>query len=168
MVELLPSCDVVPALLLHAQGAPELAAASAVPTVAAGAFTAGTTRAELVEWFVGCALFVVGSSLLLRPRAWITAFMTLGPHPAVPLVGGLYALLTGLVVVLLHNVWVTDARVLVTVVGWIAVATGVVLLTAPEVYAVVMRKLPITPQLVALRGLVRMALGGIVLGYLLS
>jgi hypothetical protein len=31
-----------------------------------------------------------------------------------------------------------------------------------------MRKLPITPQLVALRGLVRMALGGIVLGYLLS
>jgi len=43
-----------PALLLHAQ----------IPS------DAGTTRAEFVEWFVGCALFVVGSSLLLRPRAW--------------------------------------------------------------------------------------------------
>jgi len=141
-----------PALLLHAQ----------IPS------DGGTTRAEFVEWFVGCALFVVGSSLLLRPRAWITALATLGQHPAVPLVGGLYALLMGLLVVILHNVWVQDARVLVTLVGWLAVATGVTLLTAPEVYALVMRKFPITPQLIALRGLVRMALGGVVLGYLLS
>jgi hypothetical protein len=45
---------------------------------------------------------------------------------------------------------------------------GVVLLMAPELYGALLRRIPLSPRLVALRGLVRIALGGAVVGYLLS
>ena len=125
-------------------------------------------RTELIEWIVSCALIVVGMSLLSRPKAWITAFEPAARHPIVPLLSGLYALLAGLVVVSAHNLWVSDVRVVVTILGWVALASGVVLLLAPEVYALMLRKIPITPALIAFRGIVRIALGGVVMGYLLS
>jgi len=126
------------------------------------------TRAEFTEWFVACALLVVGTSLLARPRAWVVAFQSAIGHPLAPVFSGLYALLMGLWVVLSHNIWVSDPRVLVTVVGWFALLFAVVMLLVPEAYAAVVRRVPLTPQLVALRGLIRIALGGVVLGYLLG
>jgi hypothetical protein len=130
--------------------------------------SAELSRTELVEWIVSCALLVVGTSLLLRARFWMNAASTGLSHPLVPLFSGLYALIMGLVIVVLHNLWVGDARVIVTILGWVALAIGVVLLLAPELYAALLRRIPLTPQLVALRGLVRIALGGAVVGYLLT
>lgn len=124
--------------------------------------------ARFVEWYVACALLVVGASLLSRPKVWINAISASASHPFAPLLWGLYALLAGLAVVMTHNIWVSDARVLVTAIGWLALAGGVLFLIVPESYAWVMRRIPITPQLVALRGLIRIAVGGAVLGYLLS
>ncbi|MEY3026526.1 MAG: hypothetical protein RLZZ238_1423 [Planctomycetota bacterium] len=126
------------------------------------------TRAQLTEWIVSCALIVVGTSLLTRARFWVAAVQTNATHPLVPFLAGLYSLLAGLVVVLTHNMWVADARVIVTVLGWIALAVGVILLLAPETYAALLRRIPVTPALIAIRGLIRLALGGVVLGYLLT
>lgn len=137
-------------------------------TLAQIADTEQFSRTELIEWIVSCALIVVGMSLLSRPKAWIEAFEPAARHPIVPLLSGLYALLAGLVVVSAHNLWVSDVRVVVTILGWVALASGVVLLLAPEVYALMLRKIPITPALIAFRGIVRIALGGVVMGYLLS
>lgn len=125
-------------------------------------------RAEFIEWFVACAMLVVGASLLSRPRVWIMAVTASATHPFAPLLWGLYALLAGLLVVMNHNLWVSDARVLVTLIGWVALGSGVVFLLVPEAYGWILRRLPITPQLVALRGLIRIALGGAVIGYLIS
>lgn len=126
------------------------------------------TRAELTEWILACALIVVGASLLTRSRVWINGITMSATHPLAPILWGLYALIAGLAVVFTHNLWVSDARVIVTVIGWIALASGVLFLMAPEVYGWVLRRLPVTPQLVALRGLIRIALGGVVMGYLLT
>ena len=126
------------------------------------------TRHEIVEWFLSSALLVVGASLLIRSRAWITAASSLAGHPMVPLLAGLYLLLAGLLIVVLHNLWVADARVVVTIVGWIGVAFGTLFLLVPEAYGTMLRRIPITPASVALRGLVRIALGGAIMTYLLS
>lgn len=126
------------------------------------------SRAEAVEWLLASALLVVGASLALRPRVWTRAFAAVAPHPLTPLLGGLYALLVGLVIVVLHNLWVADLRVVVTILGWLAVASGVVMLLAPEVYMMVLRRIPLTTRLVAIRGVVRVVLGGAILSYLLT
>jgi hypothetical protein len=44
----------------------------------------------------------------------------------------------------------------------------VLFLLIPDTYRALLRRVPITPQLVALRGLLRIALGGTIVGYLLS
>lgn len=126
------------------------------------------TRHEIVEWFFASALLVVGASLLVRSRAWITAASAVTGHPLVPLMAGLYLLLAGLAVVVLHNLWVADARVVVTIVGWLGVGSGTLFLLVPEAYSAILRRVPITPASVALRGLVRIALGGAIVSYLLS
>lgn len=126
------------------------------------------TREQLVEWILAAALVVVGLSLLLRSRTWIEAFSSAATHPLAPLVTGLYALLSGLFIVSLRNIWTSDARVIVTLIGWIALAGGVLFLLIPETYRALLLRVPITPQLVALRGLLRIALGGTIVGYLLS
>ena len=126
------------------------------------------TRAEFIEWFLACALLVVGASLLLRSRTWITALSGVASHPFTPLASGLYATLMGLVIVLCHNLWVPDMRVLVTLVGWLALGSGVLLLMIPEAYSFILRRIPITPQLIALRGFLRILLGGAIFSYLVT
>lgn len=126
------------------------------------------TRAEFIEWFLACALLVVGASLLLRSRTWITALSGVASHPFTPLASGLYATIMGLLIVLCHNIWVADMRVLVTIVGWLALGSGVLLLMIPEVYSFILRRIPITPQLIALRGFLRILLGGAIFSYLVT
>ena len=126
------------------------------------------TRAELVEWLLASALVIVGSSLLLRSRTWITALSGVASHPFTPLASGLYATVMGLVIVLCHNIWVADLRVVVTVIGWLALGSGVLLLMIPEAYSFVLRRVPITPKLVALRGVLRLLLGGAIFSYLVT
>lgn len=126
------------------------------------------TRAEFIEWFLACALLVVGASLLLRARTWITALSGVASHPFTPLASGLYATIMGLLIVLCHNIWVADMRVLVTLVGWLALGSGVLLLMIPEAYSFILRRVPITPQLIALRGFLRLLLGGAIFSYLVT
>lgn len=126
------------------------------------------TRAEFIEWFLACALLVVGASLLLRSRTWITALSGVASHPFTPLASGLYATIMGLLIVLCHNIWVADMRVLVTIVGWLALGSGVLLLMIPEAYSFILRRIPITPQLIALRGFLRILLGGAIFSYLVT
>jgi hypothetical protein len=140
-------------------------AAQAAPTISGAR---ELTRQEFVEWFVAIALIVIGISLVFRSRVWIMAMGGIVAHPLTPIVSGIYALLMGTMVVLAHNLWVPDVRVIVTILGWLAVCSGVLLLIVPEMYAVVLRSMPITPKLVALRGFVRLALGGALFSYLLT
>jgi hypothetical protein len=45
---------------------------------------------------------------------------------------GLLALVGGLAIVLTHNVWTRDWRVIVTVIGWLALIGGVVRIVVPQ------------------------------------
>lgn len=126
------------------------------------------SRYEIVEWFLAIALLVVGASLLLRPRHWIGVAAGAMQHPITPFLLGLYLLLMGLAVGLAHNLWVKDARVIVTVLGWLSAGFGALLLVVPETYAAIVRRLPLSPGFVAMRGALRVVLGGAIMTYLLT
>ncbi|MCE2881087.1 MAG: hypothetical protein LW636_01815 [Planctomycetaceae bacterium] len=125
-------------------------------------------RYEIVEWFLAIALLVVGTSLMLRARHWIGIVSGVMRHPLTPFFTGLYALLMGLAVGLSHNLWVADARVIVTVLGWASAAFGALVMIVPEVYSALVRRFPLTPSVVAIRGAVRFVLGGAIVTYLLT
>lgn len=52
--------------------------------------------------------------------------------PALTYIGGLMALVIGMLLVEYHNFWVKDWTVIVTILGWIAVVKGVMLLAFPQ------------------------------------
>ncbi len=47
------------------------------------------------------------------------------------LISGMFCLLLGSVMVASHNLWVSDWRVILTLIGWLSLAKGVFLLSAP-------------------------------------
>lgn len=52
--------------------------------------------------------------------------------PAAMLMGGFVALIIGILLVVSHNVWVADWRVLVTIIGWMALLKGATIILFPD------------------------------------
>ena len=52
--------------------------------------------------------------------------------------GGFMALVVGALLVHAHNLWVSDWRVLITIIGWLALAKGVILIAFPGLMKKVM------------------------------
>ena len=65
------------------------------------------------------------------------AFRTLAPanssaSPALMFLSGVITLPAGLAIVLTHNVWTADWRVLITILGWLAVIGGAIRISVPQ------------------------------------
>lgn len=52
--------------------------------------------------------------------------------PALTFIAGFVTLILGMILVTYHNLWVRDWRILVTVVGWMALIKGIVLIAFPK------------------------------------
>jgi hypothetical protein len=75
---------------------------------------------------LGPLLLVPGVSLLLNPKAFrAIATDLVRSLPLIYLLGFL-DMAAGLAIVLVHNVWVADWRVLITILGWLLLVRGVV------------------------------------------
>jgi hypothetical protein len=59
--------------------------------------------------------------------------------------GGAMAVIFGLVIVILHNVWELDWKVIITLIGYLSLLKGIVRLFAPEVDKAVVHGLIDTP-----------------------
>ena len=75
---------------------------------------------------MGPILLLVGISILLDEKATrATAKEVLGSR-ALIFIFGIVDLLLGLVLVTVHNLWVLDWRLIITLLGWLSVVRGVV------------------------------------------
>jgi hypothetical protein len=96
---------------------------------------------------MGPILFVVGISILINEKSTrAMAKEVLGSH-ALIYIFGIVDLLLGLVLVTVHNVWVADWRVIITVIGWLSIVRGLVrILFAPRI-------IKIAPKLLRKQGM---------------
>jgi len=86
---------------------------------------------------VGLYLVIAGGAALVRRRQMIELVEDMINNPAMMMLSGIMALIIGLLLVLFHNVWTTDWRMLITLIGWLSLLKGIALLYIPAV----MRKL---------------------------
>jgi hypothetical protein len=85
----------------------------------------------LIErWFAVGSLFF-GLSHLVSPERWAALFLPLRDNPVGGLLLALFNLPIALLIVLGHNVWVWDARTIVTLAGWIMMGKSLVYLFVP-------------------------------------
>lgn len=76
---------------------------------------------------------VIGAGLLLNPKTLKNVIDDLATNPGFLFYSGLASLVVGTVLVLTHNIWVARWTVIVTVIGWLALAKGVSTIIFPDV-----------------------------------
>lgn len=72
---------------------------------------------------------------------------------------GILAFIVGAVTVTLHNEWSSAPAIVITVVGWLALAEGVLLLAVPRAFVAVIAKFRLKGSLIAVLGLAVILLG---------
>ena len=70
---------------------------------------------------IGPVLAIVGVGLLLRPSGYLTVVADMLRSPALLYIACVLGLLGGMALVLAHNVWAADWRVIITLLGWISI-----------------------------------------------
>ena len=108
--------------------------------------------------FWGWLLVIVCLIFLLRKKSLDDMFR-LVKDKGFTLLSGYLALVLGLVTVILHNVWVADWRVVVTIFGWISLIKGTSRIAFPEAVQKVVPKFQKRPGLTQVLLLVVILLG---------
>src|SRR5882757_4728724 len=80
---------------------------------------------------IGPVMLVVGLAVFANQRAFHDMAEEFLASPALLFLSGLLIMPMGLAIVLTHNVWTADWRVLVTLFGWLNAIGGAVRLLAP-------------------------------------
>ena len=83
--------------------------------------------------FWGWLLVILCLSFFLRKKVLLEEIFRLLEDKGLVLLSGYLALILGLVTVILHNVWVADWRVAITVFGWLSSIKGVIRIGFPEI-----------------------------------
>ena len=75
---------------------------------------------------MGPIILAIGIAILFDKKAMLAMAKELLGSRALIFLFGLLDLLLGLVLVTVHNVWVWDWRVIITLIGWISIGRGLV------------------------------------------
>lgn len=86
-----------------------------------------------IEIVTGMFLLVFGLSFLIHPRFWADGFRHLSADSQQVFTLMVVLLICGVLMVMGHNLWVRDWRVIVTIVGWSVLLKSIALILAPHI-----------------------------------
>jgi len=81
---------------------------------------------------LGPIFVVVGIAILSKPQAFRTLLQEFIESRVLIYLAGVLGLLGGLTLVLTHNLWVLDWRLLITVIGWTSIVRAVITIFLPQ------------------------------------
>ena len=108
---------------------------------------------------LGPLLLAVGAGILINPKPFQTMASEVVRSVTLVYLFGLVDLAAGLAIVLTHNVWAANWRVLITVLGWLMLIRGAVRILAPEAIMGFAAKIIGNKQLIPVSGVVTGVLG---------
>lgn len=83
---------------------------------------------------IGPPLSVIGAAMVIHPATYLSAAIDSLKSPALLYFAAAVALTAGVALVLAHNVWVADWRILVTLFGWISIVDSALWLLLTDTY----------------------------------
>jgi uncharacterized protein YjeT (DUF2065 family) len=81
---------------------------------------------------LGPMFLVMGAGMVIGPQGYRDMAREFLASRALIYIAGILAFLPGLAIVLTHNVWVFDWRVLITIFGWLGLLGGIFRLLFPD------------------------------------
>jgi hypothetical protein len=117
---------------------------------------------------IGPFFLIVAVSLLVNQAQFRTIADEFMRSPALVFLTGLMILPVGLAIVLTHNVWTVDWRVLITLLGWVTLVSGAVRLAVPQRALSIGRKLYAKPNVLYVSAAIWLVIGAVLcfFGYL--
>jgi hypothetical protein len=117
--------------------------------------------ANTLAVLMGTTLVILGITVFNKP--YFNAVMTdLANSKGLVWITGLVTFVMGMVIVALHNVWSADWRVIITLLGWLTVIKGAVILLFPSSMLLVYRRF-LSNHLLTYSGIYALILGGLLL-----
>ncbi len=108
---------------------------------------------------IGPLFIIVAAGLLLNLKTYQKVGEEFSKSSALRYLGGFLALLLGLLMVQLHNVWEANWTVIITMIGWIGVVKGTVLLVVPDLVSRLSDIFTKTPVLLIVNSVLVFVLG---------
>jgi hypothetical protein len=90
------------------------------------------TTSIFLAKLIGPVLLVMGVGMLVNAKAFRPVFDEIVRNRALVVLFGLMTMSAGLAVVLVHNVWVADWPVIITILAWLTTISGAFRLLAPQ------------------------------------
>jgi hypothetical protein len=108
---------------------------------------------------LGPLLLAVGAGILINPKPFHTMAGEVVRSVTLVYLFGLADLAAGLAIVLTHNVWAANWRVLITLLGWLMLIRGAIRVLAPETIMGFAAKVIRNKQMIPVAGVVTGVLG---------
>src|SRR5215510_11780095 len=94
------------------------------------------TNSTVIARLMGPVLLFMGIGAVIGllgkfPEGYVGVLRDMNNQSATVILG-MFALLAGLAIVNVHNLWVSDWRVIITILGWLAIARGALSLLFPN------------------------------------
>ena len=86
----------------------------------------------LLAKFIGPFIILIAVGVLFNIKIFKKIMEDFLNSPALVYVTGLVTFVAGLAIVLFHNIWAADWRVLITIFGWISIIKGALLTILPS------------------------------------
>ena len=97
---------------------------------------------------IGPVMLVMGLAVILRPALFLRAADAFAADAMAPLVWGFMALIMGLTILAFHQRWKGAVAIAITLIGWLLVVRGVVLLfVADQLIEFVRATIASSPQM---------------------
>ena len=125
-------------------------------------------RSTYLAKLFGPVLVILGLSLLVRGQSFVGVFQDVLYSPTLIFVLCVLGLLGGIAVILAHNVWAKDWRLIITILGWVATIESAVWLIVPHTMLQRIIMPLLSPSFLLVYGIVVLLLGGVLsyFGYL--
>lgn len=81
---------------------------------------------------LGIYLIIMGMMVLVCPRPLDDFISSIDSHPALAFLAATMAIILGIVMIVFHNLWVWDWRLIVTLIAWLTLIKGLVWMIIPE------------------------------------
>ncbi len=90
---------------------------------------------NLLAKIIGPYFVVIGAGILTNRRLWSQIIEDFFSHPALRMLGGGVKLAIGLLVVAFHNEWYLHWGLILTILGWLMVLLGAMVIISPGIMA---------------------------------
>ncbi len=85
------------------------------------------------------AYLAVGIGIIINPQFYKSIYEDFIEHTSVLYIGGISALTLGYLIVTFHGTWTKDLSVIITVIGWLALVKGILILVCPKLTIAMMK-----------------------------